>query len=264
MPLKHTQVLRLQADKAPVQVDDVLALERAVALVYNGISHVVLMATPDALEELAIGFSLTEGIVQRLDQIYDVEVQECDLGITVQMEIAASCFALLKDRRRQMSGRTGCGLCGIDSLEVVQPKVAAIEHQNHIPRTELEAALLAFEHSQPLREQTGSLHGAAWVEQGRIVALYEDVGRHNALDKLLAYLAQHKVDVQQGFVLVSSRASFEMVAKAAVLGVTCLVAVSAATELAVNLAEQANILLIGFARPGRQTVYTHPEFLIDE
>lgn len=263
MPLKQTQVLRLRSTQAAFAETDTLALERPIALVYNGISHVVLMATPQALEELAIGFSLTEGIVQSLEQIYDLEVQECDLGITVQMQIASSCFASLKDRRRQMSGRTGCGLCGIDSLEVVQPKVTPIVHQNRIPRQEIESALRIFEHSQPLRDQTGSLHGVAWVEQGRIKALYEDVGRHNALDKLLAHLVQHKIDVQQGFVLVSSRASFEMVAKASVIGITCLVAVSAATELAVSLADQANMMLIGFARPGRQTVYTHPEFLID-
>ena len=133
-----------------------------------------------------------------------------------------------------------------------------------IKRQDIEQALAVFERSQPLREQTGSLHGAAWVEQGTIKALYEDVGRHNALDKLLAHLVRHKINRQAGFVLVSSRASFEMVAKAAVVGITCIVAVSAATELAVSLAEQANITLIGFARAERQTVYTHPEFLIED
>lgn len=264
MPTKQVHVLRLKQAQNSFQEIDVLAQEVAIALVYNGISHVVLMATPHAVEELAIGFSISEGIIQNLAQLYDLEVQECELGITVQMQIASSCFASLKDRRRQMSGRTGCGLCGIDSLEVVQPNVQPIEHQNRIKRGDIEQALQIFEHSQPLRELTGSLHGAAWVEQGTIKALYEDVGRHNALDKLIAHILRQKIDVHNGFVLVSSRASFEMVAKASVIGITCLVAVSAATELAVRLADKANMTLIGFARTKRQTVYTHPEFLIEE
>ena len=264
MPTKQVQVLRLKQGQKSYQEVDLLAQEVAIALVYNGISHVVLMATPQAVEELAMGFSLTEGIVQSLEQIYDIETQESELGITVQMQIASACFATLKERRRQMSGRTGCGLCGIDSLEAVQPKVQPITHQNKIKRQDIEQALAVFERSQPLREQTGSLHGAAWVEQGTIKALYEDVGRHNALDKLLAHLVRPKVKRQEGFVLVSSRASFEMVAKAAVVGITCIVAVSAATELAQRLAEQANITLIGFARAERQTVYTHPEFLVED
>ena len=151
MPTKQVQVLRLKQGQKSYQEVDLLAQEVAIALVYNGISHVVLMATPQAVEELAMGFSLTEGIVQSLEQIYDIETQESELGITVQMQIASACFATLKERRRQMSGRTGCGLCGIDSLEAVQPKVQPITHQNKIKRQDIEQALAVFERSQPLR-----------------------------------------------------------------------------------------------------------------
>lgn len=263
MPIKNHPVIHFYKDQVSTQDMDKLAQEVPIALIYNGISHVVLMATPQFYEELALGFSLSEGILQSPEQLYDIEVQEADLGVTIRLEIASSCFASLKDRRRQMSGRTGCGLCGVESLAAVQPKVSPILHHNYIERAYIDSALQAFDRSQPLRAQTGSLHGAAWVEQGKIKALYEDVGRHNALDKLIGYLAKNKIDVQTGFVLVSSRASFEMVAKAASIGITCLIAVSAATEFAVRLAQEANMSLVGFARSGRQTVYAHPEFLKD-
>ena len=243
------------------ETEDMIAEEMPVALVYNGISHVVLMATPQNLAELALGFSLSEGILAKAGELYDVEVRTGAKGVEVHMEIAAARFATLKERRRNMSGRTGCGLCGIDSLAAVMPDIAPVRRTGKTDADQIDRVLQQFDDFQPLRKQTGALHAAAWVEEGEIRQTFEDIGRHNALDKLLGHLAKNNIDRAQGWVLVSSRASYEMVAKAAKLGIGCLVAVSAPTAMAIRLADAANLTLIGFARAGRQTVYTHAEFL---
>lgn len=240
---------------------DTLAEEAPIALVYNGISHVVMMVTPQNLFELALGFSLSEGILQRANQLYDCEVVETEQGIEVRMEIASERFLALKERRRSINGRTGCGLCGVDSLAAVSPCIHPITERQNIAINDIAQALADFAAYQPLRERTGSLHAAAWVEKGKIQAAFEDIGRHNALDKLLGYLAHEPINRTQGWVMVSSRASYEMVAKTAALGIGCLVAVSAATALAVRLAERANITLIGFAKVQKMTVYTHDIYL---
>lgn len=240
---------------------DTLAEETPVALVYNGVSHVVLMATPQNLPELALGFSLSERILTQTSQLYDLTIEESCHGISVHMEIASERFVALKERRRNLSGRTGCGLCGIDSLTAVLPEIEVIERKQKIHAQHIQTALEQLREHQPLREQTGSLHGAAWVVEGKIQVAFEDIGRHNALDKLLGFLAKHQMNQHNGFVLVSSRASYEMVAKVAVLGVGVLVAVSAATALAVRMAEQAQLTLIGFTKPQQFTAYTHEQFI---
>lgn len=240
---------------------DILAEETPIALVYNGVSHVVLMATPQDLSELALGFSLSERILTKPSQLYDLSIEKNSLGISVHMDIASERFVALKERRRNLSGRTGCGLCGIDSLTAALPEIQPVERIGKIHAQHIQAALKQLPAHQPLRQQTGSLHGAAWVVNGNIQAAFEDIGRHNALDKLLGYLAKNQTDKQNGFVLVSSRASYEMVAKTATLGVGALVAVSAATHLAVRVAEQANVTLIGFAKPQQFTVYSHEQFI---
>ena len=243
---------------------DTLAEETPAALVYNGISHAVMMATPQHLAELALGFSLSEGILQHPRQLYACETVETEQGIEIRMEIAAERFAALKERRRSLNGRTGCGLCGVDSLAAAAPCIRPVARHGSITLADIAASLADFDRWQPLRAETGSLHAAAWVEQGKIQAAFEDVGRHNALDKLLGHLARKNTDFKAGWVLVSSRASYEMVAKAAALGIGCLVAVSAATALAVRIAEQAGITLIGFARMQKCTVYSHPQYLASE
>ena len=241
---------------------DVLAEEVPVALVYNGISHIVLMTTPADLAELVLGFSLSEGILQQPSELYDLEIQEVCNGIEVRMEIASSRFQALKERRRNMGGRTGCGLCGIDSLNAVKPVLPFVSRNNNsVKESEIQSALTHFQQYQNLRNLTGSVHGAAWIEQGRVMAAFEDVGRHNALDKLLGWGIQQKVDWRDGFALISSRASYEMVAKAATLGIGCLVAVSAPTAMAVRLAEEAGITLIGFAKLRQFSIYTHPQYI---
>ncbi|MDO4641570.1 MAG: formate dehydrogenase accessory sulfurtransferase FdhD [Neisseria sp.] len=257
---RTNRILRLQQGRL-TETEDHIAEEAMVALVYNGISHVVLMATPQDLPELALGFSLSEGILQTPAQLYGIEIQESCNGFSVHMEIAAARFTALKTRRRNMSGRTGCGLCGIDSLAAAMPDIRVVGRGSVIEASHIEQALGQLDDRQPLRGLTGATHSAAWVENGRIVCLFEDVGRHNALDKLIGHLMKSQYDLSEGFVIVSSRASYEMVAKTAACGIGCLVAVSAPTALAIDLAEKANLTLIGFARPDRQTVYTHEHYI---
>ena len=256
----HATVQRL-SNACLKETEDKIAEETPVALVYNGISHVVLMATPQDLAELALGFSLSEGILEKAGECYDIEVKTGVDGVEVHLKIAAARFAALKERRRNISGRTGCGLCGIDSLAAAMPDIAPVERQKHLDAGEISQVLQRFDQTLPLRNQTGALHAAAWVVEGEIQKVFEDVGRHTARDKLLGYLAKNDVNRADGWMLVSSRASYEMVAKTAKLGIGCLVAVSAPTALAVRLADAANLTLIGFARADGQTVYTHPEFL---
>ncbi|WP_084224356.1 formate dehydrogenase accessory sulfurtransferase FdhD [Stenoxybacter acetivorans] len=242
---------------------DNISTEIPVALVYNGIAHAVLMATPQHLPELALGFSLSEGIVVSGSQIYDINVVEEENGLVINIELAAEAFSRLKNRRRNMGGRSGCGLCGLESLAAVKPALPKLTRGAPVSLSAVRRALLQFDDCQPLRAQTGSVHAAAWVDHlGNIQAAFEDVGRHNALDKLIGHLVRRNDNCQLGFVLISSRAGFEMVVKAATAGIGCVVAVSAPTAYAIDLAEEAGITLIGFARTKRQVVYSHPEYLL--
>jgi len=245
-------------------VDDQLIEEVAVALVYNGISHVVMMTTPDHLEDFALGFSLTEGIIENPAQLYELSIRSLDDGIEVAMTISNERFALLKAARRNMTGRTGCGLCGAESLEQAIRQPAPVTSQQTFSHSAIESAVAQLESQQPLQAITGAVHGAALCNiDGNIELLREDVGRHNALDKLYgAVCKQADSASNEHFILISSRASYELVLKAAVMGVGMLVAVSAPTSLAVRLAEQVNITLVGFARSGRHMVYTHPQRII--
>lgn len=239
---------------------DLLAEEVAVALVYNGLSHVVMMASPTALEDFALGFSLSEGIIQRREQLYGIDIEPQALGIEVQIEIAVECFARLKEHRRNLAGRTGCGLCGAESLQqaVAAPKAVT---QVALPENRaIETALAQLRGNQPLQSVTGAVHGAALCDMdGNILLLREDVGRHNALDKLIGARAAQREQYpanNDSFVLISSRASYEMVNKCTSAGISTLVAVSAPTALALEHASTAGMNLIGFARPGRHVIYT--------
>ncbi|KDN15551.1 formate dehydrogenase family accessory protein FdhD [Snodgrassella communis] len=259
-PAQSRTVWVAQAGQCSSTSDNISA-EIPVALVYNGISHVVLMATPANITELALGFSLSEGIIENAEQIYAIDVSEHQHGIMVEIELASAAFSRLKSRRRQMSGRTGCGLCGIDSLAAVQPELKPVLRTEHINFSIIGQVLTDFNQCQQLRAQTGSVHGVVWADMfGRIVTVREDIGRHNALDKLIGWGLRTKVDWKQGFVVLSSRASFEMVMKSAITGIGCIVAVSAPTTYAIDLAHKANITLVGFARCNRQVIYTHPQY----
>ncbi|ELY4816909.1 formate dehydrogenase accessory sulfurtransferase FdhD [Cronobacter malonaticus] len=240
---------------------DWLAEEVPVALVYNGISHVVMMASPKDLEIFALGFSLSEGIVESSHEIYGMDIIHGCNGIEVQVELSSRRFMGLKARRRNLAGRTGCGVCGVEQLNDIVRPLAPLPFTQTFSLDNLDGALRQLASVQPVGELTGCTHAAAWLTpQGDIAGGHEDVGRHVALDKLLGRRAREAW--QQGAVLVSSRASYEMVQKAATCGVEILFAVSAATTLAVEVAERCNLTLVGFSRPGRATIYTHPQRLI--
>ncbi|WP_397473459.1 formate dehydrogenase accessory sulfurtransferase FdhD [Pusillimonas sp.] len=243
---------------------DQLAREIPIALEYNGIAHATVLATPCNLEDFAYGFSYTEGIVRSARDIYDVELEARDKGIVVQLTIAGACLNQLKLRRRNLAGRTGCGLCGLESLDEVQRTLPALpERPAFLKAQAIAAATEALRELQPLHLETGATHAAGWANmQGEIQAVREDVGRHNALDKLIGHLLQKGQDTSDGFAVISSRASFEMVQKAAAAGMSAVVAVSAPTSYAVQMANELNVLLAGFARKDVFTVYSHPEFLI--
>ena len=260
----RTTVLRLNGGQAET-CDDHVVEEVPVALIYNGISHAVMLATPEHLEDMALGFSLSEGIIESAAELYGVEVVAGCQGLEVHLEISSRRFMALKERRRNLAGRTGCGLCGVESLEAVARPQQAVSRGLLLPVAAVARALDQLPEWQQLHRITGAVHGAAWVDGlGHIRALREDVGRHNALDKLIGTLAKSRIDPAEGFVLTSSRASYEMVQKCAAAGIGCLVAISAPTGLAVRLAEASGITLAGFARGSRLVVYSHPEWLAGE
>lgn len=244
-------------------IDEVVAEERAVALVYNGISHAVMMATPCDLEDFAIGFSLTERIVETASEIYDIEVEDIKVesggrGIEVRLKIAAQRMAGLQERRRSLAGRTGCGLCGVDSLEAALRPVARSLATGTVSRGAIERAMAALPGHQRINKLNGATHAAGWATaDGSLVLVREDVGRHNALDKLGGALATSGAAGAGGFVVVTSRCSYEMVQKAAALGAVAIAAVSAPTSLAIETAEQAGIALVAFVREDRLTVYAN-------
>ena len=244
---------------------DEVAEEVPVALVYNGISHVVMMASPKDLEHVALGFSLSEGIIESPQDIFGMEVVPSCNGLEVQVELSSRRFMGLKERRRALAGRTGCGVCGVEQLNDIGKPVQPLPFTQTFDLADLDRALTHLNDFQPVGQRTGCTHAAAWVQPSGILAGgHEDVGRHVALDKLLGRRAIEGESWQQGAVLVSSRASYEMVQKSAMCGVEILFAVSAATTLAVEVAERCNLTLVGFCKPGRATIYTHPQRLIAE
>ncbi|WP_336285699.1 formate dehydrogenase accessory sulfurtransferase FdhD [Citrobacter arsenatis] len=242
---------------------DEVAEEVPVALVYNGISHVVMMASPKDLEHFAMGFSLSEGIIESPQDIYAMDVVPSCNGLEVQVELSSRRFMGLKERRRALAGRTGCGVCGVEQLNDIGKPVQPLPFTQTFDLAHLDNALRHLPDFQPVGQLTGCTHAAAWVQpSGHLAGGHEDVGRHVALDKLLGRRTIEGETWQQGAVLVSSRASYEMVQKSAMCGVEILFAVSAATTLAVEVAERCNLTLVGFCKPGRATIYTHPQRLI--
>jgi FdhD protein len=241
----------------PHGADLALAEEVPVAFVVNGISHAVMMATPADLEDFALGFALTEGLIDSPSQLYDTEHEVLTQGIEVRLQVAAAAEHRLKERRRTMAGRTGCGLCGAERLEQVRMAVPTAPDVGLTEQALLRAHALLRDH-QPENQRTGATHAAAWANlAGKIVCVREDVGRHNALDKLIGALRKSQQDMAQGFVCITSRASFEMVQKTLQSGAGVLAAVSAPTALAVSLAQAHNLMLVGLIRGGRCTRYSH-------
>lgn len=257
------EVTLWKRDDLQTAVPDSLAEEVPVALVYNGISHVVMMASPKDLALFAIGFSLSEGIIDHPREIYGMDVVPSCNGLEVRIELSSRRFMGLKERRRALAGRTGCGVCGVEQLDDIGRPVAPLPFTQTFSLDLLDDALRHLRDFQPLGQLTGCTHAAAWLKpDGVLAGGHEDVGRHVALDKLLGRRAREGESWLPGAVLVSSRASYEMVQKSAMCGVEIVFAVSAATTLAVDVAERCNLTLVGFCKPGRATIYTHPQRLI--
>lgn len=262
-----TFVRRYKGGRPAADVElDWVAQESPVALEYNGISHATVLATPRDLEALALGFSLTEGILRSPADLYDLELAETPQGHIASLTIAAACFAQLKHRRRTLAGRTGCGLCGLETLDdVLRPLPPVPGPLAPIDPAAIVRGMQYLLRNQALHRQTGATHAAAWANlSGEILHVKEDVGRHNALDKLIGTLMQRRStqDTAAGFALISSRASFEMVQKAAAVGIPAVVAVSAPTHYAIQTAERLGVVLIGFARGEDFTVYANAQNLL--
>lgn len=238
----------------------VVAEETPVALSYNRLTHAVMMATPADLEDFAVGFSRSEGIITRRDDIEELEVIAAENGVELRMWIRTELLERLEERRRSLAGPTGCGLCGLESLaEAIRPP-PVVQEGAGVSADEVQAAMQAMPDLQLLNAQTRAVHAAAFWQRGHgIVALREDVGRHNALDKLSGAIERLGLDGGAGMVVMTSRVSVELVQKAAVIGTPILVAVSAPTRLAIRMAEQAGMTLVGIARRDGFEVLTHPD-----
>lgn len=243
--------------------EDHLAEEVPIAFVYNGRPFAVMMATPADLEDFALGFSLSEGIVAGPGEVRIESVQSLLEGVEIRLAIPERRRRALARRRRSLSGRSGCGLCGSALLEAAMRYPEPVAPGPPVAADALHRALRSLRDAQALNRLTGATHAAAWADaEGRLQCLREDVGRHNALDKLIGAMARAGTDPRAGFLVVTSRASYEIAMKAASAGIGLLAAISAPTALAISLAERANLALVGFARDGDHTVYTHPERLL--
>ena len=234
--------------------------ETALALTYNGGTYAVMMGTPQNLADFAIGFSLSEGIVQSADEIDSLDIVELDDGIELRMWLPPDKAADINERRRHIAGPTGCGICGIDSIAAAIRPAAVVTRGRIFSPREIMTAMAAIAPLQAINIETRAVHAAAfWTPARGIVALREDVGRHNALDKLAGALAQERVSPGEGIVLLTSRVSVEMVQKTATIGAPVMVAVSAPTALAVRTADAAGITLAAIARADGFEIFTHPQ-----
>jgi FdhD protein len=233
--------------------------EVPVAMVYDGSSHAVMMASPSDLQDFAIGFSVTEGIIASTEEIESLDVVHQVNGIELRLWLTPDRSRRLAERRRRITGPTGCGLCGVESLDAAMPACPRVGAGLSLHPEEIAAAVAALPPSQSLNQRTHAVHGAGFWSRARgLVALAEDVGRHNALDKLIGRLNRERIDAADGVVLLTSRVSVEMVQKAAVAGAPIVVAISAPTALALETAEGAGITLAAIARADAFEVFTHP------
>lgn len=248
------QVRRHRGGAVETVIDHV-GQEWPVALVFNGISHAVMMCTPRDLEAFAVGFAISEGIVERGSDIQDIEVELHDGEMPhaeVQLQVVQQAFVELKEKRRALAGRTGCGVCGIESIDLLDLKPERVPDTGFLQRLAPDAIARAARElpaHQALSKLTGGLHAAAWCDaEGAIRLAFEDVGRHNALDKLIGQLVLDRADTKDGFVFLSSRASYELVRKAARVDVPMLATISAPSSLAIAIARQAGVRLVSFCR----------------
>jgi FdhD protein len=242
----------------------VLAEEMPVALTYDGATHAVMMATPADLSDFAIGFSLTEGIVTRADEVLEIEIAAVAGGVDIRMWLMGSRSDAFADRRRRYLGPAGCGMCGLESIAAANRSVPPIASDLRVSAAAIEAALAALPTGQLLNLQTRSVHGAGFWQTGQPLLVREDVGRHNALDKLAGALSRAGRDAASGILVLSSRLSVELVQKAAMIGAPVVVGISAPTTLAVRTAEAAGITLVGIGRGAEFEVFANPQRIVGE
>jgi formate dehydrogenase accessory protein FdhD len=257
--------IRRYKDHVFAEGTDQVAHEVPVALVFNGISHAVMLASPLDLTDFAIGFSFSEGIIEQRADVFDIEqIDHPGTGIEIQLTIAASRFAQLKERRRTLVGRTGCGLCGLESLTAFESALQIGQKKSATPFVISQSALFnafkSLQSVQPINAVTGSMHAAAWVNSsGEVLMVREDLGRHNALDKLIGALLNGAINTAEGCVIMTSRASYELAQKTARANIPLLATISAPTSLAIQVAERNDLSLVGFVRNLTFVVYSHPE-----
>lgn len=260
LPLYATAAAHRHAGGGENEVATVIAEETPIALVYNGVSHAVMMATPADVEDFALGFSLSEGILHDPGELRDFDAEPIGAGIEARLTISSRRFAALSERHRNLVGRTGCGICGVDSLEQAVQPVKSVRSALQVSPDAIRRAVAALPEKQQVHRLTRSIHAAAWVDAaGNIRLVREDVGRHNALDKLIGAMARAGVNPADGFALLTSRCSYELVQKSMMVGIPMIVAISAPTALAVRLAEESGITIAAIARPDSFAVFTHPQ-----
>lgn len=260
-PLERVQALKV-ADGRPEPATRVIPEETPVALVYDGTTHAVMMATPADLEDFAIGFSIGEGKITSADEIHELSIIEQADGIELRMWLKPDAGRRIAVRRRALLGPTGCGLCGVESLAAALPTLPQVARGRSFSAEDVTSAVASLMAAQSLNRQARALHAAAfWGPEKGLIALREDVGRHNALDKLAGAMTRAGLDPTSGIVVLTSRVSVEMVQKAAALGAPVITAVSAPTALALKSAESAGITLIAIARADGFEIFTNPHRL---
>lgn len=265
VPPSDEAVLRLPVRRwragSWLDTDDSIAAETPISLTYNSIPHVVMMATPRDLADMGVGFTVSEALAD-YSEIREVSVDSSSGEYELRLQLVGSRLGEMLQRRRNLTGRTGCGVCGAETIEDAIRRPPPVAEGGSTTRELLVQALRRLRELQPLGAMAGSLHAAAWVSwEGEVQLVREDVGRHNALDKVIGALVRSGVDTTTGYALITSRASFEMVQKAAAAGITFVAAVSAPTAMAIRLAEQTGLTLVGFARRHSHVVYANPERL---
>lgn len=272
--LETRRVVESLSDSSNIK-QDTIAQEVPIAFAYNGQSHAVMMASPIDLEDYALGFSLTERIIDSQTDILNCEIRQAKQGFTINLHIKKELMVRLEKQRRQMSGRSSCGICGISDLAAAIPQLDALDAMTLPNHDVISKAIDAFHQHQTLQRECGAVHCAAlFDDQGELKILREDIGRHNALDKLIGAATGTLIDITNGtligtaeghlidnkhFIVMSSRASHELITKTVIAGVNTLITMSAATSLAIDMANKLNLNLIGFVRGERQLIYNQTE-----
>ena len=265
IPLPGSVLRRVERWRGPARelLDDHVAEEVPVAIVCNGESFAVMMATPADLADFAIGFALSEGLVEQASDARVERIEHLLEGIAIHLAIPAARAEALSRRQRSLEGRSGCGICGTRMLEDVLRHLPPVSTDVRVHTDAMRRAMRGLHAAQAINALTGATHAAGWAApDGTLRMAREDVGRHNALDKLVGAMHHAGIDPGDGFLVVTSRASYEMVMKAAAAGIALMAAVSAPTALAISLADGAKLTLVGFAREDGHTVYTHAQRLL--